>query len=198
MRCAERNVVPLIGAGVSKQSGNAYPNWRQLMDKLKERALAQAFISPSHAAELQKLLNQGQFLMAGESLRSDLPHDVFQTVLEEQFDPPAAAPAAIHRALFKLRPPLILTTNYDRLLEDAYAAEYHKAAKVFTYTHATEAQRPSRPKDFPTGPSSSRFTDRLTTRTTSFSPNGITETFCTAIPVIGSFSPRCLSPTSSL
>ena len=136
----KRNVVPLIGAGFSKQAGDAFPNWRQLMSLLNERALAIGRISKKQSKEIKGLLDRGQFLMAGEALRTDLPSDVFQTVLEEQFNPKWAKPTLVHRALFRLRPPMILTTNYDALLEDAYAVEYQKSAAVLTSRNVTEVQ----------------------------------------------------------
>jgi hypothetical protein len=60
---------------------------------------------------------------------------------------------------FRLRPPLILTTNYDTLLEDAYAAEYGLAATVYTYRDAAVVQR-------------SLQTNRLTNRPVIFKIHG--------------------------
>ncbi len=79
--------------------------------------------------------------MAAEELRYRLPVDEYESFLVDQFDPPDAFPAEIHRQAFRLNPPLIITTNYDRLLEDAFASRYERAATVFTYREAASVQR---------------------------------------------------------
>ena len=155
----QRNLVPFVGAGISRQAGDAFPNWRDLLDHMRERALAQAFIPRSESREMTRLLDKGQFLMVAEALRASLPIDEYETILEEKFDPHWAKPAEIHRALFRLRPPLILTTNYDTLLEDAYAAEYGLASTVYTYRDAAVVQR-------------SLQTNRLTNRPVIFKIHG--------------------------
>lgn len=50
-------------------------------------------------------------------------------------------PTEAHHLIFDLKPPLILTTNYDTLLEDAYARYFAKTATVYTYRHAALIQR---------------------------------------------------------
>ncbi len=147
----QRNLVPLVGAGVSRQAGDAFPNWRELLVFMKERALAGQYITKREAREMNQLLDKGQFLMVAEALRSSLPIDEYETLLEEKFKPQWAQPAEIHKALFRLRPPLILTTNYDLLLEDAYATVYGQAANVYTYRDAAVVQRSLQ---------ASRFSDR--------------------------------------
>lgn len=137
----QRNLVPLIGAGFSKQAGDMFPTWRQLLVHMKERALSDGLISPEEGKEIDTMLDRGLFLMAAEALRSTFHPDDYAHILEEQFNPFGPRPAEVHRALFRVRPPLILTTNYDRLIEDAYAAEHGRAATVLTYRDTTIAQR---------------------------------------------------------
>lgn len=136
-----RKLVPLVGAGISRQAGEAFPNWRELLDYMKERALAEELIKKEESKEIEQLLDRGQFLMVAEALRDRFSSDEYQTILEDKFNPIWAQPVEIHKELFHLHPPLILTTNYDRLLEDAYAAEYGRAVPVLTYRDAPQAQR---------------------------------------------------------
>jgi hypothetical protein len=137
----QRNLVPLVGAGFSKQAGNAFPSWGELLDQMVDSALNSGHMSVTERDEIKKLLARGQYLMAAEALRKYIPPDEFETILESNFSPPGVKPAEVHKAIFRLRPPIILTTNYDRLLEDAYAAEYSQAAKVVTYRDTATAQR---------------------------------------------------------
>lgn len=137
----QRNLVPLVGAGISRQAGDAFPNWIELLKFMKERALAGEFITDTEASEMDVLLADGKLLMVAEALRTSLPPDEYESILEEKFRPIGVKPAEIHTALFRLRPPLILTTNYDLLLEDAYAYEYEQAPNVYTYRDAPVVQR---------------------------------------------------------
>ena len=148
----QHNLVPFIGAGVSRQAGDAFPSWWQLLDGLKARAYERGLLDKEEFDEVGELLNRGQFLMAAEILRSVFPTDEYHSILDEQFNPYNVKPAAVHSAIFKLKPPLVLTTNYDRLLEDAYANDYGRAPKVLTYRDVGVAQRhmqSGRPQDRP-------------------------------------------------
>jgi hypothetical protein len=91
--------------------------------------------------ELSELIGRGQLLMAAEALRYSFPIDEYETILDEKFNPRNVQPAEVHKALFRLKPSLLLTTNYDRLLEDAYADEYRRSAQVLTYRDAVVVQK---------------------------------------------------------
>lgn len=136
-----RTLIPLIGAGISKQAGAQFPNWHELLDYMKDRAVANNFVSVTDGQEIERLIHSGRELMAAEALRRSLPPDEYSSILEEKFNPSNIGPADIHKALFRLRPPIILTTNYDRLLEDAFAEEYRRSVQVLTYQDAVTAQR---------------------------------------------------------
>ncbi len=137
----KQNLIPLIGAGISRQAGAGFPNWNELLLQMKERAVVRGYINQTEAQEIEQMISRGQSLMAAEGLRYSLPSDEYETILEEQFNPPNVQPAEVHKALFRLRPPLILTTNYDRLLEDGYAQEFQRAPQVITHRDAVMAQR---------------------------------------------------------
>lgn len=148
----QHNLVPFIGAGVSRHSGDAFPSWWELLDGLNDGALERGLFGEAEHTEIDMLLNRGQFLMAAEILRSVFPTDEYHSILDEKFNPLNVRPAEVHRAIFKLKPPMVLTTNYDRLLEDAYANDYGRAPKVLTYKDIGAAQRhmqSSRPQDRP-------------------------------------------------
>ncbi|MFQ5629427.1 MAG: SIR2 family protein [bacterium] len=136
-----QNLVPLVGAGISHQAGDVFPGWNAFLKQMKERAVANKYVSATEGEELEQLIDGGKPLMAAEALRYSLPGDEYESILEEKFDPPDVHPAEVHKALFRLNPPMILTTNYDRLLEDAYAEEFKRSVKVLTYRDAVTAQR---------------------------------------------------------
>lgn len=137
-----RNLVPLLGAGISRQAKKtAFPNWRELLDFLIGRALAKKYIKKTEGNEMNRLLDKGQYLMVAEQLRYNLPTDEYTSLLKEAFNPAGAEPTEIHKAIFRLNAPLILTTNYDLLIEDAYAKVHGKTANVYTYRGAAEVQQ---------------------------------------------------------
>lgn len=137
-----RNLVPLIGAGISRQAKKkAFPNWRELLDFLIERASAKKYINKVEGNEMSRLLDKGQYLMVAEQLRYNLPTDEYTSLLKEAFNPVGAEPTEVHKAIFRLNSPLILTTNYDLLIEDAYAKVHGKTANVYTYRGASEVQQ---------------------------------------------------------
>jgi hypothetical protein len=137
----KHTLVPLVGAGVSRQAGAAFPSWNDLLLEMAALAVARGYFTSQDGTELEALVKRGQSLMAAEALRFSFPVDEYETILEERFNPRGIQPAEVHRALFKLQPPVILTTNYDRLLEDAYAEEYRRAAQVLTYRDAVVVQK---------------------------------------------------------
>lgn len=137
----DRTLVPLIGAGVSKQASPKLPNWTELVEFLRMTAVNKKYINAEEAEELVVLINRGQLLMAAESLRGYFPPGEYETTLEDACNPIGIVPAKVHRAIFKLNCPLILTTNYDLLLEDAHAQEFGRAATVYTYRDSVVVQR---------------------------------------------------------
>jgi hypothetical protein len=138
----QRNLVPLLGAGISRQAKRgAFPNWRELLVFLIDRALAKRYIKRPEEREMKRLLDKGQYLMVAEQLRYNLPTDEYTSLLKEAFNPEGAEPTEIHKAIFRLNAPLILTTNYDLLIEDAYAKTDGKTPNVYTYRGAPEVQQ---------------------------------------------------------
>jgi hypothetical protein len=152
------NLVPFIGAGVSRQatfkgSKNHLPTWIELIQELLQLARLGDFISEPDDTEIDKLLAQGKYLMVAEFLRSALPQAEFELYVRKRFDTLNMEVGMIHHALFKLRCPLIITTNYDLLLEKAYAQKFAEYPRVSSYPHidhvayvlkfhATEEEKP--------------------------------------------------------
>jgi SIR2-like domain len=117
-----RNLIPIVGSGLSRQAGDAFPGWIELLEKMK-------------------VIDRQELLMAAEALRQRMPPDEYQAFLAQQFHPSNVKPAKVHKALFRLPPPLLLTTNYDHLLEDAYAEVYMRNAEVYRYLRADTIQQ---------------------------------------------------------
>lgn len=71
---ATGNLVPFIGAGVSRQAtsttAHAFPTWAELLERLQEVALKEGYINKSEKKEISHLLKRGKFLMAAQAIKS--------------------------------------------------------------------------------------------------------------------------------
>lgn len=136
-----REVVPLIGSGLSKQASDAIPNWKELLLQLTEKANDEGWLDPDDRLQVEALVDSGSFLGAAEHLASVFPGDAWISFLESKFPSGGVPPSHAHMSLWKLHPSLIITTNYDRLIENSYAVEYHEVPTVMTYRQADTMQR---------------------------------------------------------
>ncbi|HXS99018.1 MAG TPA: SIR2 family protein [Candidatus Limnocylindrales bacterium] len=118
---ASGEAVAFVGSGASISSG--LPDWRTfLLDLL-------AYAECLHIRGIEtgrggwrrtrELLEGGDFLQAAEMLQRELPSRVFTSYIDSVFGK-GGEPNDIHLAIARLPFSLILTTNFDLLLEAAY------------------------------------------------------------------------------
>lgn len=134
-------VVPLIGAGLSKQASGDIPNWRELLTSMLEKASDEGWVEPDERVEVLNLVKSDRYLMAAEHLASKFPGDAYLSFLEEKFRASGIRPSDAHAQLWRLEPSLVLTTNYDRIIENSYAVKYGEVPNVLTYRQADALQR---------------------------------------------------------
>ena len=110
------DAVIFVGAGVSMDAG--LPNWKQFLKECCDAARGNAIDQPD-VQFVENMIDGGEFLLAAEilqnMLRSDLPH-----LIRERFASEHLRPTEIHKAVASMQLPLVITTNYDRLMELAY------------------------------------------------------------------------------
>jgi len=115
---ARRRVVLFLGAGVSASavtnSGGRFKGWGAFLE-----AAAALLSDVDDKRALKRILRDKDYLLASEMLRRILGPKWTEFV-EEEFGQ-AATPSRLHTALIKLDQRLILTTNFDRLLETAWS-----------------------------------------------------------------------------
>ena len=119
-----------VGAGLSQGAG--YPGWPELLEGMIDRAVEQRLdVDADEYRSLAK--DPSKFLMLAETLKDDLGAAEFQTYLEDTFRDPRS-PSRTHELLVSLtRGRFIVTTNYDDLIEKAFASqrEYRNAYKYY-------------------------------------------------------------------
>ncbi|MBI4232493.1 SIR2 family protein [Candidatus Peregrinibacteria bacterium] len=138
----ERRLVPFVGSGFSKQAGaDKYPSWTELLLTMLRDAKRRGEVDAITERHIKSMIHKGQHLMAAEALKSRMATDAFATLMEESFAPQNVTPSHAHRTLLLLNPRMIVTTNYDRLIENTYAEIKRQAMTVITYDESAKAQR---------------------------------------------------------
>ena len=134
-----------VGAGLSQGAG--YPGWQSLLEGLIDRAAEQG-LEDNIIEECRSLAKDpAKYLMLAETLKEDLGGAEFQTYLEDTFREPRP-PSDTHELLVSLtRGRFILTTNYDLLIERAFA-EQRKYQNAYKYYESDSIQRALFRRDF--------------------------------------------------
>jgi hypothetical protein len=109
---AEDGTVLFIGSGVSVWSG--LPGWGQLLDEMADYVEQRG----GDAANI-RYHSKSQPLLAADLGYSALRSDDFGTFLRTVCKRDVAKPSIIHQRLINLGVSCYITTNYDRLLEQA-------------------------------------------------------------------------------
>ena len=117
-----REVIPFAGAGVSRgvtdEAGQPlFPTWRGLLLAAAERLRTEGLTTKAN--RVQATVEDNEYLDAAKVARDALGALWFD-FLKAQFDPPAGCvrPASLDvaRAVWRLGSPLVVTTNYDKVL----------------------------------------------------------------------------------
>jgi hypothetical protein len=114
----ERRCVLFVGAGLSRPAG--YPGWRGLMEAVVQETTRRSG-DDAAAAELKALLDAGRYAELADQCRETLGRTLFTALLRKELARPVTPPEATHRPIVQTPYSAIVTTNFDTLLEDAYA-----------------------------------------------------------------------------
>jgi len=114
----ERRCVLFVGAGLSRPAG--YPGWGELMRTVVD-ATADQLGEAAGRDELERLLKQAKFAEVADQCRTVLGRTHFGQILRTVLARDVAPPEATHRAIVDTPYACIVTTNFDTLLEDAFA-----------------------------------------------------------------------------
>jgi SIR2-like domain len=130
-----RMLVPFVGAGISKKSlPTKFPNWSEMVSDLSNAAKDTGAISASVNTQILSLIKSGKYLMAVEALKELLPEDLYRSYLQQRFlYTDKEIDLTTQHLLLRIANRIVMTTNFDRLLEDAFAKEYKKAPSAATY-----------------------------------------------------------------
>ncbi len=114
----QRRCVLFVGAGLSLAAG--YPGWRDLMLTIVRETASRLKLG-SRKKELLALVRKSKFAEVADQCRTLLGRSTFSEILRASLAREADPPADTHRAIVRTPYACIVTTNFDTLLEDAYA-----------------------------------------------------------------------------
>jgi len=127
-------VVALVGAGMSIRSG--YPSWAGLITSM-EAAILQ--YTPDYEKLVRAAGKVTDPLWRVEVLRGYLGEDRYVALLRETFRPNGAQPDNCLDTLIALPFRHVLTTNFDRLLEDSHHRVNGTPAEAVDWTDRSDA-----------------------------------------------------------
>lgn len=116
------NVVPFIGAGVSHPGG--FPTWK---DHLRQQGRTAGL----PAADVEAMLAGGQYEDIVHAIEAERGSPVFQQELRDAFAGNGTIPPADY-LIAELFADTLITTNYDRLIEQSFDVGGGKPVQVLT------------------------------------------------------------------
>ena len=130
----EGEVVPFIGAGLSVAGG--FPTW-------KDHLYQQGRTAGMHEKKLEELLSNGQHEEVIEEIENSRGRDVFTQEIRDVFSKTGTITDAI-LLITELFTDTVLTTNYDRLLEQAYDTGTKNSFQIISGLNPMEERDPER------------------------------------------------------
>lgn len=111
-------LVPFVGSGVSLSVGtDVFPTWPELLDEMAKRLQRDSRLDEAEIVRL--FCKTGKLYEAAQQAWLELGKNLFNAVMRERFkiDRPGDADLSLVEAIWSLEPGLVVTTNYDSVLE---------------------------------------------------------------------------------
>lgn len=128
-RIANGRGVAFVGAGLSQGAG--LPGWVELLQQMLKWAQIHG-VALDDYTELQTYIEENKLLLVAEEMRERLGKERFRQFIAEVFRNIEITPTETHKLLPDIPFTAILTSNYDKLLETAYALERGTIPHCFT------------------------------------------------------------------
>lgn len=122
--CKKQRCIPFIGAGFSAQSG--LPTWAAIKNDMSKYLLSKAADKVSERAWIKS----NGVLEISDRFKKRLTPAQFQVWVDRWFNPERIGISSAHECLVAIDWPLVATTNFDKLLELAYAQKRGRAVRT--------------------------------------------------------------------
>lgn len=122
----DNRCVLFVGAGLSAQAkasdGTRLPTWRALLERMIEWCAVHRVQLRAEPSEFKAILDKNRLLVVAQELQHALGGQL-NACLSEILHNGATRPSPAHRVLCQSNWVAVLTSNYDSLIEGAYAVE---------------------------------------------------------------------------
>ncbi|MEF8755040.1 MAG: SIR2 family protein [Accumulibacter sp.] len=126
----ERRLLLFAGAGLSAQAG--LPTWRSLVQDVVDATIAETMQGEESRRELESMIAAGKWLQIADHCKLKLGPGEYARLLGERLSDSGRPVPEAHRLAVRLPFAAWVTTNYDKLLERAYAEERGGLPKTLT------------------------------------------------------------------
>lgn len=138
-----------LSSKVVRSNGKKLPGWKDFLVELLNWCRQNRISFNSEPIEIEEMINKGNFLMAAQELQEIVSPNEFSDFLNQIFRDTQVKPTKNHINLTKIPFRAILTTNYDTLIEGAYAITNDcRLPNKYTQNDLSAALSPLRKKDF--------------------------------------------------
>lgn len=137
---AEGRCAVFVGAGASQSSG--LPSWDEFLSLLIDRCIEENRLTEETAKDFRALVGQdGKQLKLASALK-DILGETWDEVITDTFHEKDYGPSDVHKALPALdQLAMVITTNYDSLIEQSYTKESGKRPSVLNFNDGGEIRR---------------------------------------------------------
>lgn len=138
-----------LSSNVKRKNGKNLPGWKDFLLELLTWCQHNRVSFNSEPTEIEEMINKGNYLLAAQELQELISNNEFSEFLNSIFRDKNVKPTSNHIELTKIPFRAILTTNYDTLLEGAYALSNEgRLPNKYTQSDLSAALSPLRKKEF--------------------------------------------------
>lgn len=124
--------VIFLGSGISNNSknegGESPKTWRALLEKATDN-----IIDSKKKKVINAYLKRYDYLMACELVKTAMGDDNFSDFLREEFQTPRFLPAEVHKDIFNLDAPVVITPNFDKIYDTYVTQETGGTTAILSY-----------------------------------------------------------------
>ncbi|MBC7570216.1 MAG: SIR2 family protein [Spirosoma sp.] len=142
-----------VGAGLSskvkRSNGKKLPNWQDFLEELYAYCLKKRIIFSVNPDDIKEMISKGNLIMSAQELQETISKKDFGDFINIVFRDRNVAPSKTHLLLPKIPFRSILTSNYDNLIEGAYAlSNAGRIPNKFTQEDLLNISSPLRQEEF--------------------------------------------------
>lgn len=138
-----------LSAKVTRSTNKTLPLWGGFLEELLDWSKSKNAIFWNGPEEITDIIKKGNFLLAAQELQECISLGEFAEFLNFVFRDKKVIPTETHKNIFKTPFRAILTTNYDTLLEGAFALTHDGQMPIkFTQEDLQTISSPLRSEDF--------------------------------------------------